>query len=395
MMKELLVDGGHEIVPPEEARASLVVTCCVIGSTERRMLKRIGELREMDKSVLVGGCMASIMREKVMEVDPEAVFITPKNLEDILDKVGGVEDAPSSVQRDERPPTSIDAIVPIGQGCTEQCSYCVTRLARGFLSSYAEEDILDIVSKRLLEGAKEVRLTAQDTASYGRDIGTSLPDLLNRVTSLDGEFRIRVGMANIANLLPVLAKTIEAYKSEKVYKFLHVPVQSGDNEVLARMKRRYSVSDFVGICETFRTQFPDSSISTDIITGFPGERDEQFHSSVELMKEVRPEIINVTRFSAREGTEAFEMEDQVPGWKSKERSRELTKLRMRISLEKNNSLIGTTFRVMTTEHVKKGTTVGRTDSYRPIVLPEHLPLGSFYDVEVTSATDAYLRGKRR
>ncbi len=395
MMKELLVDGGHEIVPPEEARASLVVTCCVIGSTERRMLKRIGELREMDKSVLVGGCMASIMREKVMEVDPEAVFITPKNLEDILDKVGGVEDAPCSVQRDERPPTSIDAIVPIGQGCTEQCSYCVTRLARGFLSSYAEEDILDIVSKRLLEGAKEVRLTAQDTASYGCDIGTSLPDLLNRVTSLDGEFRIRVGMANIANLLPVLAKTIEAYKSEKVYKFLHVPVQSGDNEVLARMKRRYSVSDFVGICETFRTQFPDSSISTDIITGFPGERDEQFHSSVELMKEVHPEIINVTRFSAREGTEAFEMEDQVPGWKSKERSRELTKLRMRISLEKNNSLIGTTFRVMTTEHVKKGTTVGRTDSYRPIVLPEHLPLGSFYDVEVTSATDAYLRGKRR
>ncbi|MCK4443088.1 MAG: radical SAM protein, partial [Thermoplasmata archaeon] len=192
----------------------------------------------------------------------------------------------------------------------------------------------------------------------------------------------------------MLADTIEAYRSDKVYKFLHVPVQSGDDEVLARMRRRYSVSDFIGICEAFRTQFPDSSIWTDIITGFPGERDEQFQSSVELLREVRPEIINVTRFSAREGTEAFEMEDQVPGWVSKERSRELTKLRVEIGVEKNNSLIGTIFRVMTTEHVKEGTTVGRTDSYRPVVLPEHLPLGSFYNVEVTSATCVYLRGKR-
>lgn len=394
LMEELLEDGGHEIVPSEDAQASLIVTCCVIGSTERKMLKRIKELNEKDRKIFVGGCMASIMKEKVRAVSPEAVFVSPKNLEEIIDKVGEVEGIPARRDRGERPTDSIDAIVPIGQGCTEQCSYCVTRLARGSLESYPEDDLLDVVRRRLLGGSKEIRLTAQDTASYGKDIGTSLPSLLSKVTSLDGEFRVRVGMANITNLLPVLDETLEAYDSEKVYKFLHVPVQSGSDKVLNRMKRRYSVLDFKRVCEAFRERFPDSSISTDIITGFPGETEEDSRSSIELMKEVRPEIINVTRFSAREGTEAFEMDDQVPGWMSKERSRELTKLRMDISLEKNDSLIGDSFRVMTTEYVKEGTTVGRTDSYRPVVLPEHLPLGSFYEVNITSATDAYLNGRR-
>jgi tRNA A37 methylthiotransferase MiaB len=159
------------------------------------------------------------------------------------------------------------------------------------------------------------------------------------------------------------------------------------------MRRRYSVKDFKDICGSFRSKFPESSISTDIITGIPGETQEQFQASVDLMREVRPEIINVTRFSAREGTEAFDMGSKVPGWVSKERSRELSKLRSEIGLEKNKTLIGSVFRVMTTEHVKPGTTMARTDSYRPIVLPDDLPLGSFHDVKIVSATDAYLKAE--
>jgi MiaB-like tRNA modifying enzyme len=393
-MEELLEGAGHQIVQPDDADTSLVVTCCVIESTERRMLKRIRELKENDKRVLVGGCMASIMKEKVGTVDPEAVFITPRNLEKVVDEVGEVEKSPSEEATESvLHENSVDAIVPIGQGCTEQCGYCVTRLARGALRSYPEEEITNTVSKRLKEGLKEIRLTAQDTAAYGTDNESSLPDLIKRVASLEGEFRIRVGMANITNLKPVLDETFKAFESDKVYKFLHLPVQSGDDGLLKSMRRRYSVKDFVDICEKFRSKFPDSMISTDIITGFPGETCDQFQASMGLMKEVKPDIINVTRFSAREGTEAFDMNEKVPGWESKERSRELTKLRFKLSLERNESLIDSAFRVMTTEHVKSGTTMARTDSYRPIVLPDDLPLGSFYDVRTVSATDAYLRAE--
>jgi MiaB-like tRNA modifying enzyme len=392
-MEELLEGSGHEIVEPDEADTSLVVTCCVIESTERRMLKRIKELKEKNKRILIGGCMASIMKEKVGVVDPGAVFISPRNLESVLEEVGEADGIGSGGSIGQVPSEdSIDAIVPIGQGCTEQCSYCVTRLARGSLKSYPEGEITDIVSRRLQEGFKEIRLTAQDTAAYGRDRNASMPDLLNRISALDGEFRIRVGMANIANLIPVLSETIRAFQTDKVYKFLHVPVQSGDDDLLRKMKRRYSVKDFVHVCDAFRDQYPDSTISTDIITGFPGENKEQFQSSIDLMREVRPDIINVTRFSAREGTEAFDMEDKVPGWESKERSRELTKLRFEIGSEKNQNLMGSIFGVMTTEHVKAGTTMARTDSYRPVVLPEELPLGTFLDVEIVAATDAYLKG---
>ncbi len=393
-MQELLEGAGHEVVEPDDAETSLVVTCCVIESTERRMLKRIRELKEKDKRVLIGGCMASIMKEKVSAVDPEAVFISPRNLEKVLEEVGeDDETSPAEPVKKGPPENSIDAIVPIGQGCTERCSYCVTRLARGALRSYTDEEITASVSRRLSEGFKEIMLTAQDTAAYGRDVESTLPDLLNRITSLDGEFRIRVGMANITNLKPVLAETIRAFDSDKVYKFLHLPVQSGDDDLLRSMRRRYSVKDFMDICEDFRSRFPDSSISTDIITGFPGETQEQFQASLDLMREVRPDIINVTRFSAREGTEAFNMDKKVPGWVSKERSRELTKLRNEIRLEKNKSFIGSVFRVMTTEHVKPGTTMARTDGYRLIVLPNDLPLGSFYDVKTVSAADAYLKAE--
>ncbi|MEE9223869.1 MAG: TRAM domain-containing protein [Thermoplasmata archaeon] len=172
-----------------------------------------------------------------------------------------------------------------------------------------------------------------------------------------------------------------------------MPVQSGDDGLLRSMRRRYSVEDFMDICENFRSEFPDSSISTDIITGFPGETQEQFQASLDLMRGVRPDIINVTRFSAREGTEAFNMDKKVPGRESKERSKELTRLRLEMSLEKKETLVGSTFRVMTTERVKLGTTMARTDSYRPVVLPGDLPLGSFYDVKIVSATDAYLKAE--
>ncbi|MCK5292171.1 MAG: tRNA (N(6)-L-threonylcarbamoyladenosine(37)-C(2))-methylthiotransferase [Thermoplasmata archaeon] len=393
-MQELLEGAGHEVVEPDDAETSLVVTCCVIESTERRMLKRIAELKEKDKRVLIGGCMASIMKEKVSAVDPDAVFISPRNLEKVLDEVGeGDGKSPGEPADRVLPENSIDAIVPIGQGCTERCSYCVTRLARGALKSRPEEDITASVSRRLAEGFKEIRLTAQDTAAYGRDNDSSLPDLLNRITSLDGEFRIRIGMANITNLKPVLAETIRAFDSDKVYKFLHLPVQSGDDDLLRSMRRRYSVKDFIDICEDFRSKFPNPSISTDIITGFPGETQEQFQASLDLMKEVRPDSINVTRFSAREGTEAFNMDKKVPGWESKERSRELTRLRLGMSLEKKESLVGSAFRVMTTERLKPGTSMARTDSYRPVVLPGDLPLGSFYDVKIVSATDACLKAE--
>jgi MiaB/RimO family radical SAM methylthiotransferase len=267
----------------------------------------------------------------------------------------------------------------------------VTRLARGELKSYPEEEIAAAVSRRLREGFKEIRLTAQDTAAYGRDVDSTLPVLLNSIASFDGDYRIRVGMANITNLKPVLSETFQAFESDKIYKFLHLPVQSGDDDLLRRMRRRYTVDDFKDICGDFRSRFPDSSISTDIITGFPDETREQFQASVDLMREVRPDIINVTRFSAREDTEAFNMDKKVPGWESKERSRELTKIRFEIGQEKNEALLGSIFRVMTTERVKAGTTMARTDSYRPIVLPDELPLGSFYDVRTVSATEAYLK----
>src|SRR5207245_7547742 len=163
-------------------------------------------------------------------------------------------------------------------------------------------------------------------------------------------------------------------RSPKVYKFLHLPVQSGDDSILEAMKREHSVADFERIVSEFRAGLPEITVSTDIIVGFPGESEDAFERTMDLVRRVRPDVVNVTRFSARAGTPAATMPDPVVGWRVKERSRRLTRLRMSISRENNESLVGRELPVLTTDPGKAGTTLARTDAYRQVVLPSEEPI---------------------
>jgi tRNA A37 methylthiotransferase MiaB len=159
------------------------------------------------------------------------------------------------------------------------------------------------------------------------------------------------------------------------------------------MKRGYKVKDFIQIVDKFRAALPEITLSTDIIIGYPGETEEQFQNSVELVKKVRPHIINITRFSARPGTEAYNHKDKIHGRIQKERSRILTKVRFEISKMINEKHIGNEVRILVTEVGKNDSIMGRTDSYLPVVVKEKLQLGTFQEVEIVEATDAYLIGK--
>jgi len=391
LMSEAVRRQGHAIAAREDdADAYVLVTCTVIDHTERRMVKRIRALSSRGKPLVVAGCMAAAQRALVREIAPKANLLPPRQWEQIAELFAADTACAERAREVEAGSAApVDAILPIAQGCLGSCTYCITRVARGRVRSYAAEDLLERARGYLSAGSREIKLTGQDTAAYGRDSGTGLPELLRQVCALPGEFRVRVGMADPLTVLPVLDDLVDAYADEKVYKFLHLPVQSGDDDILAAMRREYTVAEFEGIAAAFRARYPDLALSTDVIVGFPGETEAQFERSLDLVRRVRPDVVNITRFSARPGTPAAALKPVV-GWRVKERSRRLTGLKAAVARHERQRLVGRRVRVLLTEAGRGDSTLGRTQEYRQVVLPGQRVLGEFLDVEIVGARDTDL-----
>ncbi|MEE9474517.1 MAG: radical SAM protein, partial [Candidatus Hydrothermarchaeaceae archaeon] len=202
---------------------------------------------------------------------------------------------------------------------------------------------------------------------YGFDTeGGNLPELLNSVSQIDGKFLVRVGMMNPKNVTKILPELIESYKSEKIYKFLHLPIQSGSDDVLKRMNRGYTVEDFKKIVSAFRREIPRLQLWTDVIVGFPDESEADFLATTELLKEIQPDFVNISKYGVRENTMSAKMK-QVPTEIKKQRSRAITELVKVISLEKNKEWLGWEGDVLITEHKENGQ-LGRNFAYKPIIV---------------------------
>lgn len=282
-------------------------------------------------------------------------------------------------------------IVQICEGCDGFCSYCCTRIARGKLHSYPVELIKQEADSAIKEGCVEIQITAQDTAAYGKDSSTSLPELINAVTSLEGKFKVRVGMMHPKSVNNNVAELIQAFKSDKIYKFIHIPIQSGNDRVLSDMNRGHSVREFMDIISNLRSEIPEISISTDIIVGYPTEDDEAFQDTMKLIEEVQPDFLHISKYHHRPGSHSSDLQE-IEHQKMKKRSKELNELKAVIALRNNERLVGKVLQVLVTDVGSKGGFIGRTDSYKTVVV-DNASLGSFVNVEITEAKGTYLMGK--
>ncbi|HDJ96655.1 MAG TPA: tRNA (N(6)-L-threonylcarbamoyladenosine(37)-C(2))-methylthiotransferase, partial [Candidatus Aenigmarchaeota archaeon] len=284
----LLKRAGFKLTKsPKDSDLNLIFTCNVKVPTEQRMIYRIEELTKTGKPLIVAGCMPMVQRDLIERINPKASLIGPHSIHKIVDIVERTIKREKVVSlsyektvkvclpRVRRNP--IIAIVPIAEGCAwQRCTYCIVKYERGKLFSFPERLIVKEVESSVKEGCKEIWITSQDNACYGLDIGTDLPKLLNSITKVKGKFYVRVGMMNPVYVKNFVDRLINSYKSSKIFKFLHLPAQSGSNRILKAMKRGYSIKDFVRIVEKFRKRFKLLTLSTDIIVGFPGESEEDF-----------------------------------------------------------------------------------------------------------------------
>ena len=383
---------------PEDAEFLVYNTCAVKSPTENRiidLLKRVPR----GKRLVVAGCLPLINFERLEgEVDFDGV-VGPAAAADVVDvlcrvaageKVVSLERSRSSLGFPHVPLNPVVGIVPINCGCLGECAYCCVRFARGQLRSSGVGEVVERVKSDLISGVKEVWLTSQDTACYGLDIGTNLAELLNSVCGVEGDFFVRVGMMNPDHVLGMLDELVDAYRCGKVFKFLHLPVQSGDNKVLGLMNRRYTVDEFKTVVDAFRQRVSGLTLSTDVICGFPGENRAAFENTKRLVAEVKLDIVNVSKFFARPRTPAESLMP-LPPKELNRRSREMAELSKSISFERNRLWVGWVGRVLFDEKGKGNSWVGRNFAYKPIVVKSRESmLGRFAEVKVVKAFPTYL-----
>lgn len=379
-VNRLLSEGGELVKTPDEADLSVIGTCVVIKHTQDRMMSRIEDLSRNSK-VKVLGCLPSVSGGALESEKIEV--LQPKDFRSFYS--GALDDV------EIREPSIFDGI-PINQGCTGSCNYCISRVARGKLVSRPPEKIVNQIRMQLDRGIREVRISSLDTAAYGRDIGRLLPDLVGDILSISGDFMLRIGMMEPKNTRDIIGSLLDRMVSSHVYKFLHIPVQSGDDRILNLMNREYHAQAFRDIVASFRSRFPDGTISTDIISGYHGEDDESFRLTKELLLETMPEIVNITRFSPRPYTPDYESK-VPPSNLVKKWTREYTDLHREILNDRLESLLGTKEDIMITEKGKPGTSAGRDSSYRAVVVEGDFDLYSRLSVEIVEHAGTYLIGK--
>ena len=398
-----LSKAGFEVVEePQDAEILLYNTCAVKSPTENRV---IGILKKApkDKRLIVTGCLPLINFERLkneVEFDGVTGPAPGAKIVEILCRVAAGEKvvyllgvSKPSLCLPRIPVNPVVSVVPINYGCLGNCSYCCVHFARGQLRSYLIDEIVERVKQDLVSGAKEVWLTSQDTACYGKDIGASLADLLRRICEIEGEFFVRVGMMNPNHVMEMLDELVETYKCGRVFKFLHLPVQSGDDEVLELMNRRYTVEDFKRIVQAFREEIPRLTLSTDVICGFPGESRDAFEQTKKLIAEVQPDIVNVSKFFSRPRTPAEKMVS-LPPKEVKMRSREVAELSRRISFERNRAWMNWEGTVLFDEKGKGESWMGRNFAYKPVVIKGGESLvGTFVQVRVVNAFSTYLEAE--
>ena len=397
-LERSVTEAGHPLVrDPALAEVGILVTCGVIGSTEARMVRRCRALGERLPRLIVTGCLVPLRSDTLPRPSRGELTLVPIRGQHAIPALLSGWDAPGRAVRgppEAALPAAATAEVVVAQGCTSHCTYCYSRLARGPLQSVPADVVVRRVSEARDRGAVEVRLASLDTSCWGMDGGRGerLPDLLRAVAAVPGRFFVRIGMMSPQSLAPIAAAFFDGLAHPRFFRFLHLPVQSGSDSVLAAMRRGYDRATFGALVERARRSLPDLMLSTDVIVGFPGETESDFDQTLSVLEETEPEIVNVTRYSGRPHTPAAR-ERAVSGGVVKRRSRRLTELRLRLARRKLERWIGVDAEGVVVEPGKGDTSLVRLPNYLPVVLPGRWSLGSTVRLRVDGARSTYLLGQ--
>jgi len=428
LMQGILEAGGYQIAStPEEADVILVNTCAIREHAEQRVLGRVGQLKglKLEKPGLllgVTGCMAQRMGEDLLSQAPYVDLVMGpdgyRSLPDVLESLSGgkphagARPVPVTRKRgpqltvleldtgenyeglEQRRSSQVAAWVPIQRGCDHRCTFCIVPYVRGPEKNRKPTEVLSEIAQIAGSGVSEVTLLGQTVNSYRYD-GWGFPDLLRAVARVPGIRRVRFTSPHPNDVTPELVEVMAT--EEAVCEQLHLPVQAGNDRTLKRMTRRYTVESFLEKVEMVRSAIPDIALSTDVIVAFPGETDEEFRDTLELMRTVRFDDAFTYRYSPREGTPATRMPREwfVPDAVAQARLEELIELARGIQTEINQGEVGRVEEILVEKPGRDpGYMLGRTRRAKVVVVPGGPELvGSYRFAELETTTGATFAGR--
>lgn len=390
-----------------QADVVLVNTCAIREHAEERIYGRLGEFRHhkrQNPNLIVGvlGCMAERLRKQLIEdekvvdliVGPDEYRRVPELIENAFVGEKGIAVRLSKTETyDDILPyreAGISAWISVMRGCDKFCTFCVVPFTRGRERSRSLESIINEVNSLNERGFKEINLLGQNVNSY-RDDNVDFADLLYSVSKVDKNMRVRFTTSHPQDLSDKLIQTIA--ENDNICNYIHFPVQSGSNRILELMNRTYTVEHFVDLVDKARKKIPGVSFSTDIISGFPTETDEDHQMTLELIQKVRFDGAFMFKYSARENTKAWVMGDDIPEEIKSRRLSEIIEEQQKISYEINQTLIGKTFEILIEDLSKKSEDfyMGRTDTNKIVIVPKgDLKIGDYCLVKIDRANSATL-----
>ena len=410
-IKGLLEDLGlGEAAEPEDADILVFNTCTIREKPDTRLAAHLGNARVLkqrdpERVIAVGGCYAEAQRERIFDQYPFVdVAFGPGSISHLGDWLGaggiGVERGRFGTGEErsfaaelpthrERP---VQAWVQISMGCNSVCSYCIVPSVRGREVSRRPGDVLAEVTRLSGQGVKEVTLLGQNVNSYGRDVGSGFAELLRAVDAVDGIERIRFTSPHPkdfrANVIAAMAEC------ETVCEHAHLPLQSGSTRLLKAMRRTYGRDRYLRLVGEMRDAIDDLALTTDIIVGFPGETEDDFRQTLEVVEEVRFDGAFTFVYSPRAGTEAAAMPDQVPDEVKRHRIERLVDVVQRVAHERNEERIGGVEEVLVEgpSRTQPSLLRGRTRRNTTVNFSGAASPGELADVRIDQATSTTLRG---
>ncbi len=415
-IKGLLHELGYTFTDSEnEADLIILNTCAVRESAEDRVFGIVGsmkKLKEQRPSLMIGvaGCMTaqSHIAEKIKRSYPQVDFVLGTSAisalpELMLECLRGARFSADISEYDDFSEETIQirestfkASVPIMFGCNNFCTYCIVPYVRGRERSRRMADIVAEVEGLVRNGYKEIMLLGQNVNSYGNDLGgdVSFPKLLRSLNEIEGDFWIRFMSSHPKDASRELIDAI--FECDKVAKHLHLPVQSGSDDVLRRMNRRYTVEKYLETVGYIRSRDPEFSLTTDLIVGFPNETDEDFAATLDLIKKVRYDNIYSFIYSKRSGTKAADMEDNTSDEVKSRRMRELLETQRSVSTEWYKRFIGRKMRVLVDGEAKKrkGCLTGKSSEFIIVEFEgDNSLIGQFVEVEIIETMNWAVAGR--
>ncbi|MCL5788528.1 MAG: tRNA (N(6)-L-threonylcarbamoyladenosine(37)-C(2))-methylthiotransferase [Candidatus Marsarchaeota archaeon] len=387
---------GFRITNTRDAQTVVIFSCSVRNETEDKIISHIQQLIGDKKRVVVTSCLANTRPGKILSEAPQSTLLIGGDNPELVDALTAAQG--SVIYGSQRlEPSNSDGLVytvKIAQGCTSNCKFCITKLARPYMWSRPAAQIIDAVDRAVKNGAVEIQLSSMDNADYFSPPSTRLPQLVAGIIDrVKGDYKLRIGMMNPKGTLQFLNDMTRLFESDNMYRFLHIPIQSGSVKVVTTMARNYEPFEVAKVLGRIKQSVRDTTLATDIMVGYPTEDEEAFEETIRLIESAVFDKVHVFRFTPRPHTPAAKLV-QIPEQTKKMRSKLAAQVARDIQMERNARLIGSQRECLVTSSIGQSRLEARLDNYIKVYLPySRRLLGKRLLVTISGCTPDHLMGE--